>query len=395
MATSFPVSEISGSTDYAQTHSNKQVIKSQDIGGGNFESSETYSSIKRTIAPNYKEFSLKNKSNRIEVTIYGAGRILNNVLVKEIVDKKFENLSDLNIYIENPFAQTKRVIYEENKSNESSGAKKDNCIAESVIYPSYKIINNTIYISIPKLNVGENIIYEYNVKSNRSGIYRVATLFRLENSKWSDLLKEDTIEVRPPEVNVYSERDQSYAICGKSINLTYNMLHKSGWSNDDLDINIFFNDSNQYTIYYKNNTRYNNEYIPIKLKPLEMEKYLIRVIYHEAGKHPIPNLDIAGATVYQEYDDLDVMPDDYSKILQDNWPIVSVLIAIVGFIITIIQIKNEIQKIELEITQFIESNNYFHRDSYKELKQLKDMLESGLITQQEHDFKKAEILSRL
>lgn len=395
MATPFSLSEISGSTNYAPSSYNKQIIKSQDIGGGNFESTETYSNIKRTIAPNYKEFSLKNKANRIEVTIYGAGRILNNILIKEIVDKNFENISNLNIFIENPFTQIRRIISEQNISDKSDDINNDSYMAKLLLDPNYVIINNTIYIKIPKLNIGENIIYDYNVKSNRSGIYRIETLFRLESSKWSDLVKEDTIEVRPPEVDVYAERDQSYAICGKSINLTYNILHKSGWSNDDLDICIFFNNSNQYTIYYLNNTIYKNEYIPIKLKPLEMKKYLIKVKYHEAGKHPIPNLDIAGATVYQEYEDLDVMPDGFTKFLQDYWPIISLLLAIIGFILTIKQIKDEIQKIELKITQFIESNNYFHGDPYSELKQLKDMLEAGMITQQEHDFKKAEILSKM
>ena len=253
-------------------------------------------------------------------------------------------------------------------------------------YMFYKKGDTNIYIKIPRLKSGENVIYDYRVRSNRSGIFNVVTLFRLNGSRWSDLEKRDTIEMRPPEIEVSTETDESSAICDDFLNVTYNILHKSGWSNDELCVNLFFNNSGQYTIYYENKTLYANQLINLKLKPLETTKYPIKIKYHYAGKHPIPSLDIVGATVYQKDADIDVFPTGIEKTLQDNAPLINSLAQIITSIVLLITIffsfddrkracktENRACKAEsdiLEIKKHLEQNKHQEEDDPKKAKSI-------------------------
>lgn len=163
-------------------------------GGGNFESEGQYPSINRIINPNYKDYNLKNKVSDIEVEVQGCGRDFDNILIKEIIDKKFENISNIHIYIDDSIFLIRREVNALNTTNLSNNSIQK-LIEE--MKENYIFFNNDIYIKVPRLRSGENIIYNYTVISNRSGIFNVVTLFRLNGSKWSDLEKRDIIEMRP------------------------------------------------------------------------------------------------------------------------------------------------------------------------------------------------------
>lgn len=321
------------------TQNPANLISNEGGSGGNFESKEEYPSINRIISPNYKDFNLKNKVSNIEVEIQGSGRDFDNVLIREIIDKKFKNITNICVYIDNPLSLIKREV---NKLNITSSTN-NNIIIQKLINETkenYAFCNNDIYIKIPRLRSGENIIYNYTVVSEKSGIFNAVTLFRLNGSRWSDLEKRAIIEMRPPEIDVSAETDQSCASREDFLNVTYNILHKSGWSNDDLDVKLFFNYSDQYTIYYENKTIYANQLIDLKLKPLEITKYHIKIKYHSAGKHLFPSLDIDGATVYQKDADIDVLYWNWFKYLQDYELLISFFSVFFVLILTAYDIRH-------------------------------------------------------
>jgi hypothetical protein len=207
---------------------------------------------------------------------------------------------------------------------------------------NYIILNNTIYIKVPVLKSGENIKYGYGIQSNKSGIFNINTRLRLSDSKWPDLEKVDTIEIRPPEVAVGIEADRSYATKGIDLNITYNILHKSGWCKDPIYFNIRFDRSTEYEISYANGTKYNYENINLTFYPLEVTKYLIKIRYNASGLHPIPILNVEGATVSHEKINIEVFSNNRTKYLQDNAVLISavtVLISIFAILITIIDMK--------------------------------------------------------
>ena len=160
------------------------------------------------------------------------------------------------------------------------------------------------------------------MKSNKSGIFCVDTIFRLDDSKWPDSLREDTIEIRPPEIEVDILEDQLFAIRDEPLNMTFNILHRSGWCNDITGISVFFSQSDKYDIIFKDEKdkvykKYDGRYIKLNLTPLEATSYPVDFIYHNAGRHHVPRLNAAGATVKQQDIDIDVVPNEEAKILQD------------------------------------------------------------------------------
>jgi len=322
--------------------------------GGNFESMSGLPSIIRTIEPNYKEFTIKNKSIDIKVKIPNYGRSFDDILIKEIVDNNFGPVSNLHIYIENPIYSTKRPVY----PSKNDIANNIKTMFEK-LKENYNIINNSIYIKIPRLNLGENIIYDYTVKSNKSGIFSVGTLFRLNGSKWPDSLREDTIEIRPPEIDVDIIEDQFFAIRNEPLDITFNILHRSGWCNEITEISVYLNQSDKYEIRFKEKSdkyykKYDGRYIKLNLTPLEITSYPIQIVYHNAGKHPIPRLNVVGATVNQQNVDIDVMLDEWTKGLQDYGVIIAAIISMISIIIAILAYnaqKNEFRTQQKEIHQ--------------------------------------------
>jgi hypothetical protein len=337
--------------------------------GGNFESLGGLPNIKRNIEPNYKDFTIKNKSIHIEVVIPNYGRSFDDILIKEKVDDGFGNISDLHICIANPIYSTNRTVYSlKNNTTTDIRTLFDN------MKENYSIVNrNALYIKIPKLNLGEDIVYDYVVKSNASGIFCVDTLFRLNGSKWPDSIRQDTIEVRPPEIEVDTIEDQFYAISNEPIDITYNILHRSGWCTELTEISAFFNRSDKYEIRFKEKNdetykEYNGKTFKLNLTPLEVTSYPIQIVYHNAGKHPIPRLNVLGATVNQKNIEIDVAPDELTKNLQDYGPFISSFIAVIGILFSFYQLRNqqeEIKKMEVHIDglyQYINVNNETGQD---------------------------------
>ena len=332
-----------------------------DSAGGNFESLGGLPNIKRNIEPNYKDFTIKNKSIHIEVVIPNYGRSFDDILIKEKVDDSFGKISDLHIYIANPIYSTKRIVY----PLENDTATDIRTLFHNMD-ENYSIVNRTaLYIKIPRLRLGEDIVYDYTVKSNKSGIFSVDTLFRLNGSKWPDSLREDTIEVRPPEIEVDIMADQFYAICKKPLTITYSILHRSGWCYDLTDISLLFNQTdNIYKILIKGENdkcykEYDGRQIKLNLTPLEPTRYSIQIEYQNAGRHPVPRLNVVNATVKQQDIEIDVIPDEETKTLQDNGVYVSLLLAVISIIITLVGLwmqQKEIQRIDIKINQITQNS---------------------------------------
>lgn len=333
-----------------------------ETSGGNFATQDGYMTIKRNIKPNYKDFYLKNKMNLIEVEIQGCQRSLNNVLVKEIIDSDLSDITDLHVFVEDPFDSTKRIITEaRTKSIIDKNINTKNIIDS--IKENYTVKNNIIYIKIYKLNPGENIKYNYKIHSNKSGIFDISTRLRLDDSRWPDLEKTEPIEIRPPEIQVYTECVKSYAIRDIPLNVTYCILHKDGWSKEPLYFDVKLNKSKEYTILYPNDTSYNDTNINLTIMPLEPTRLLMKVKYNEAGQYPFPGLDIYGATVYQDNTIIDVIPSPVIKWLQDNAVLFSILISLIAILITIFDFA--IYRREKTAEKGISSNDY---STYSKLK---------------------------
>lgn len=330
------------------TPTNPTSSTSNAGGGGNFESTDGYPVINRVITPNYKDFNLKSASSDIEVEIQGSGRDFQNIYIKESVDKNLGTISDLYVVIEDPIRLIKRAVYALNVTSQLKNSNNFNKIINEM-NENYTIYDNDLYIKVPRLIAGENVKYGYKVRSNKSGIFNVVTRFRLNGSRWSDLEKRDTIKMSPPEIDVNAETDQSYAICDQFLNITYDIFYKSDGS-DELGVKLFFNNSDQFTIYYENGTQYTNLPVNLKLKPLERSKYPIKVKYHFPEKHTFPNLDIVGANVYQKDADIDVISTYSEGFLADHALAISFVAILFSFCVLIFD-AYRFWKLEMEVKQ--------------------------------------------
>jgi hypothetical protein len=352
MAASFKMSDINTESSLS-LHSESHTKEATD-SGGNFASLENYPIIKRENKPNYNQFSLKNKENIIEVIIQGSGRTFDDIIIKESIDSNFENISNITVYIDNPIFSTRREIKKNNYLNHSNILKEN---VETILYTlidNYIVINNSIFIKISRLGIGENIVYSYKVRSNRSGIYDVSTLFRINGSRWTDLEKRDKIEIRPPEIEVYPEMDKSYAISGESVGISFNVLHKSGWCNDDLDIILYLNETDEYDMYYENGSDYHGEYLYRKLRPLEIERIALQLNYKDAGKHPIPMLHILGATVFQKDREIEVKEGPVSKFVEDYNYIIYIILTLMGIFISYYEMRKHLMITEERVNNRID-----------------------------------------
>ena len=307
-------------------------------GGGNFVQ-EGNPIIKRRIAPNYKDFYLKNSIYNVEVEIQGSGRSFDDLLIKEKIDQKLGKLSNLTVYVVNSFDSSKRPVKEAKSVSQIKDGQAINLMKE--MGENYTICddNKTIYIKIKKLELGQDISYNYNIKSNQTGIFEILTRLRINNSRWADLEKIDPIDVRPPEIEVATDRDKSYAICYKPLNVTYGILFKNGWCNEDTKLQALFNTSEEYDIYL-NGSKYTGKKFNITVKPLELKEYPVKIEYKNAGLHPIPAISIEGATVYQKNEDIDVFVNDFTKFLQDNAILFSIIISIFAICISTFELLN-------------------------------------------------------
>ncbi len=167
-------------------------------------------------------------------------------MVKERIDPDLEtDYSTLNISISDPFKIQTRYI---KKSSTVPSNNNINYILENM-KNEYAIYNKSIYIKISKLLPFEDVSYAYKIRSDKTGMFEVLTRFRLNDSNWPDLEKKDLIEARPPEININTETDKSYAITGEPISVTYNILQKIGWSKESVNFTGSFDNSNEFDIY--------------------------------------------------------------------------------------------------------------------------------------------------
>lgn len=150
-----------------------------------------------------------------------------------------------------------------------------------------------------------------------------------KNSRWADMEKRDLIEVRPPEMNVISEMDRSYAIIGEPFLVSYKVLHKIGWSKDPAKFNASFDTSKEYTIDVDGIPYKEGQDIELQFEPLNITKCKINIKYNKAGLHPIPSLNIKGAIVTQEIQKIEVFPYHFVKNMQDNAIFISFFLSII------------------------------------------------------------------
>ena len=360
-----PIYAITPETQYSSS-------SGSGSGGGNFVAQEGYPVIKRDVNPNFKDFYVNGKSYSIKVEIQGCARSFNDVMIKERIDPDLEtNYSILNISISDPFKFKNKYI---NRSVEKISSKNIDSIIKNM-RDEYIIYNNSIYIKISKLFPFEDVNYAYKIRSDKTGMFELLTRFRLNDSKWPDLEKKDLIEVRPPEINIITEMDKSYAVSGVPISITYNILHKIGWCKESVNFSASFDSSNEFDITYNNGTPYKKgDNITLQFEPLKAITYPIRVKYNQAGSHPLPIMDINGAMVSQEKMDIMVFSSPVEKVLQDNGIFISLFISILLIILSLTEFH--ISNKELEIIKKIYIRN-FTKTEYDELLKKQNWLLKG------------------
>jgi hypothetical protein len=344
-------------------------------GGGNFVSQEGYPIIKRDVNPNFKDFYVNGKSYRIEVEIQGCARSFYDVMIKERIDPDLEtDYSILNISISDPFKIQTRYI---KKSSTVPSNNNINYILENM-KNEYTIYDKSVYIKISKLLPFEDVSYAYKIRSDKTGMFEVLTRFRLNDSNWPDLEKKDLIEVRPPEINIITETDKSYAIIGEPISVTYDILQKIGWSKESVNFSGSFDNTNEFDILYNNGTVYKKgDNIILKFKPLQSIIYPIKIRYNHAGTHPFPMMNISDAMVSQEKLDIEVFSSGFEKTLQDNGIFISLLISILLIILSLTEFH--ISNKELEIIKQIRIKDFTKTD-YDKILHDQNWLLKGFLT---------------
>lgn len=355
------------------------IITSPSTGGttstgGNFATQEGYPIIKRDANPIYKDFYLSGKSYDIDVEIQGCARDFKDVLIKESIDPDLEtNLDILNITISDPFSVEKKYLKKSSldPSTENIESIIGNMTDEYIIY------KNSIYIKIIKLLPYEDINYIYKIRSNNTGVFEVLTRFRLNNSIWPDLEKKDFIEVRPPEMNIITELDKSYAICEEPLLVTYRILHKIGWCKEPVNFSASFDISDEFSILNINQIPYKkDDQILLTFEPLNTTVYQTLVKYNKAGSHPIPTINIRGVAASQERVEVEVYSSPIVKVFQDNGIFISFLISILLILVSLTEFH--ISNKELEILKIYGIHDYTKTD-YDNLLAKQNWLFKGFI----------------
>lgn len=329
-----------------------------DSSGGNFEQ-DGRPIIKRSVKPNYKDFYVKGKSYDVEVNIQGCARTINNISIREKIDSELDaNFEKTVICTSDNFKTQRQHISNSSNYRNISSDTIDNIIAN--LKNEYVVYNGSIYINIMRLASFEDIEYNYTIRSNNTGVFEITTRLRQKNSRWADMEKRDLIEVRPPEMNVISEMDRSYAIIGEPFLVSYKVLHKIGWSKDPAKFNASFDTSKEYTIDVDGIPYKEGQDIELQFEPLNITKCKINIKYNKAGLHPIPSLNIKGAIVTQEIQKIEVFPYHFVKNMQDNAIFISFFLSIILVFISYFEFS--ISNKELELIKKINLKDYSKTD---------------------------------
>lgn len=243
--------------------------------------------------PSFKDFYLLNKTYSVSVEICGTGRVLDNLTIKEKIDPKlktsiippFPNIVD-------PFNELSKKDLNKSEFNNSANRSIGNY--------SFDSENNTILIKISKLSPKNCIRYNFNIESNKTGVFPAVTLVRIsgDRSKFSDIYIPFDLEVRPPEFEAHIDKDSPQAIVGYGLNVTYNIIHRSGWCADPFTLNVTLKNSskNKYII-IRNGSIYNGEGITLSFNTLKYSSIDATIVYEESGDHLLPEILVENQVV--------------------------------------------------------------------------------------------------
>lgn len=300
-------------------------------------------SVKKSASPNYKDFYLLNKTYYVKVEITGIGRSVDNITIREKLDPNLRiTIAPPYPNIADPFDDTSIEYLK--KVNSSKLSDKTEC-SYSVDYK-----NNSIYLKIKRLKPKQCIKYNFNITSNKTGVYSSATLVRIagDASKLSDLYIPFDIEVRPPVFEVHIEKGTTQVIAGDPLNVTYNILHKSGWCIDPFQLDVTFKNSrdNEYII-YRDGKIYNGEKINTLFSTLTDSPVNIMVVYKHSGIQSLPSILIENEVVPIAFEEsqIKVYEKWINKYMEEYEPTYSTYGLILALLLSLISIIMSINDI--------------------------------------------------
>lgn len=219
--------------------------------------------------------------------------------------------------------------------------------------------NNTITIKVNKLEPKHCIRYNFNITSDKTGVFPATTLVRIvgDASKPSDINIPFDIEVRPPAFEAHLEKSSSQVVAGDPLDITYNIIHKSGWCTDPFELSVILKNStkDEYVLYrddkiYNEGERINTSFNTLKYSPINAT-----IIYNRDGKQLLPEIFVEDQVLSLPYEEREIYV--YQNKLNrdmDEWePTISSYGLFLGLLLSLIAIIYEINlgRKEVEILE--------------------------------------------
>jgi len=370
-------SELGIATTYLKNHDSDQKEKYKDGTmplslsiNANFPDDYGHITIKKSSNPSYKDFYLLNKTYSIKVEISGIGRSVDNLTILEKIDK------NLRIQITPPFPHVMDPFADSSlRSLERVNSEKLN---ES-IKESYFIdhLNNTILLRINKLRPKYCIQYNFNITSEKTGVFPATTLVRIagDASKPSDISMPFEIEVRPPVFEAHIEKNSTQIIAGDPLDITYNIIHKSGWCIDPFNLSVFFkNSTNSEYIIYNEDKEYSGQRINTSFNTLKYSPIHATIYYNKCGKQLLPEIYVEDQVITIPYEEREIYVYDniIYKFIEEHGQTCATLIGILALFFSSLAIL------------------YSHKDIKDGRKQLKVMNKELRIMEEELELMKNE-----
>jgi len=291
--------------------------------------------VKKSANPSYKDFYLLNKTYSVKVEIIGIGRAIDNITIKEKVDPNLKiAISPPYPRILDPFSDSSIEYMGEINTSESNTTKR------SKYNYSANYNDNSINLRINKLMPKHCIQYNFNITSDEIGVFDATTMVRIagDHSKHSDLYIPFDIEVRPPVFEVHVNKESSQAVVKKPLNITYNIIHKSGWCTDPFELNVSFSDSSnsEYSIFRNGHIYQSGEKIRTSFSNLKYTPINISIYYKNSGVQSLPEILVEGQVVPIPYEEaeLRVYEEGINKLMEEYEPTLSTYGLIVALIIS-------------------------------------------------------------
>lgn len=303
-------------SDFGQAESifngNTRSDSKGDTGGGTSPSSLSINAnfpddygditVRKSSNPSYKDFYLLNKTYSIEVEVSGIGRPVDNITILERIDKKLRvQITPPSPHIIEPFDDSSlKYLNEINSSNYNKS------IMESYFFDNK---NNTILIRVNRLDPKHCIRYSFNITSDKTGVFPATTLVRIAGgaSKPSDMNMPFNIEVRPPVFEAHVEKNSTQVIAGDPLDITYNIIHKSGWCIDPFNLSVFLkNSTNGEYVIYSNGTEYSGERIKTSFNTLKYSPIHVTIYYNKSGKQLLPEIYVEDQVISIPYEEREI-----------------------------------------------------------------------------------------